>query len=194
MNNFYQIVLNVILSPSVNWIKAKEYGYNWKQLLIFLAFPLIFLSSLAKVTSVPDESIYSNFSQNFLFIHDTITYSLALLLASYMVKLLAPKFLSSNSFNDIYSLFVISYTPFFLSTLIAAIHPSLSIITLIGLVFMVFMFWKGIGVMLETPDNKKTGFGVICMLIIFGSIVITGLIVALLMVVISGNYNIFNMQ
>ncbi|MBS4013729.1 MAG: hypothetical protein KGZ97_08215 [Bacteroidetes bacterium] len=193
MNNFYQIVLNVILSPSVSWIKAKEFGYNWKNLFIFLAFPLIFLSSIAKVTSVPEESIYSIFSQNFLFIHDTITYSLALLLASYMIKLLAPKFSSSNSFNEIYSLFVISYTPFFLSTLIAAIHPSLSIITLVGLVFMVFLFWKGIGIMLETPDNRKTGFGVLCMLILFGAIVITGLFVAVIMVVISGNYDMLNM-
>jgi hypothetical protein len=187
MVEFYKIIIEIIFSPAQGWIKAKEAGFEWKILLFSLVLPAILISSLAKVYSINPESIFYRISPNVLLVNDVISTVIALLLGSYMIKMLAPRYLSVTNFNTIFCLVGISYVPYYLSFVIAAISPALALMSLVGLVIMVFVFWKGIDVMMETPPHRKTGFAILCMLILFGAAVVSGVFVSYFVLLFSGN-------
>lgn len=187
MIEFYKIVFRVIFSPEQGWIKAKESEFEWKMLFFSLVLPVIIISSLAKVYSIDPESIYSRISPNVLLVNDIISTAIALLLGSFMIKLLAPRYLSVANYNTIFNLVGISYVPYLLSFVIAAINPALVFMSLVGLALMVFVFWKGIDVLMETPPQRKTGFAILCMLILLGASLISGVFVSYFVLLFTGN-------
>ena len=172
IKDFFTIILKLFISTEESWKMIKEYSFDWKEVFFYFAFPLIVISSLGRVLAVPEESVFKAITPNLLLISFVFSTSISIPLGAYMVKLLAPRYLSVADFNIVFTHIAFAYTPLFISNIIAAIHPSLAVVSLIGIFYTVFVFWKGMEIMLETPIHRRMGFTIICFLILFASAII----------------------
>lgn len=168
IKEFLELIRGALTLSEKNWQKLKESTYNWKEIFFFYVFPLAVVNSFAKILAVPDEPEFYVLSPNILFILYLLSTISSLFIGSYLIKLLAPRYLSQNNFDKIYMLVGISYTPIFVSNLIASLHSFLTIFSLIGIIYTILLFFKGVSIMLETPDTRRTGFVILCFLILFG--------------------------
>ncbi|MFW5792670.1 MAG: YIP1 family protein [Bacteroidota bacterium] len=187
IKDFVEIIHGTLTSSENNWKKLKASEYQWKEMFFFYVFPLVILNSLAKILVVPEQSEFQILEPGTLFVVYLMSSVISLLLGSFLIMKLSPRYQSVNNFDTIFTFVGVSYTPIFLSNMIAVMHPYLAIVSLLGIIYTIFLFYRGIGIMLETPAIKKTGFTILCFLILFGSTIFASALVSYLAFFLTGN-------
>ncbi|MFO7873307.1 MAG: YIP1 family protein [Bacteroidales bacterium] len=105
-------------------------------------------------------------------------YALSVYLGAIIIAKLARPFKSEENRDKAMLLIMLSYTPFMLAQALSALSPVLTPLTLLGLIYMVFLFWKGSGPILSTPPVKMTGFTLVGFFVIFGISYLTILVLS----------------
>ncbi len=113
-----------------------------------------------------------------IFLISLTGYALSVYLGSTIIARLARPFKSDENREKAMLLIILSYTPFMLAQALSALSPVMIPLTLLGLIYTVFLFWKGCGPMLSTPPVKMTGFTLVGFFVIFGISYLTILILS----------------
>ncbi len=91
----------------------------------------------------------------------------SIVIGSYMLWRMLPRFLSSGSLQKVIKLVSYSYMAVFLAFILASMHDQLDFIKFFGL-YSAIIYWIGLSYMLNTPDDRKMGFLVISGIILTG--------------------------
>ncbi len=118
-----------------------------------------------------------------IFIVSLIGYVLSVWLGGIFISRLAKSFRSEQHAEKAMLLCMTAYTPYMIAQPLAAIGAGLGPLALIGLIYTVFIFGKGLGPMLNTPSRHTVGFALIGFFIIFGIahlsyLLLSGLLIA----------------
>ncbi len=176
------LIKGILVNPEKEWKIIKTFKYTWQQVYFYFTIPMVFISAFASLVIHGGDIQYFGLSPNWIFVINVIGSLGAIALGAYFIASLAPRFNSFSSFDASVALISFSYTPVFIASIISAIHIAFALINFIGVVYMVFIFWKGISIMLDTPPHKLMGFTIVNMIILFAvRIVLTSIIAAIVL-------------
>jgi len=180
-------VKDVLFNPKNTWIKIKEDGAGFGQVLTGYAVPLaaipaIFgmlgytlvgqryaLGPVVGVIRVP--FIYA-------LIWAIVTYILilvALYIEGIVINALAPSFSSKQNAVNAFKLAVYAYTPAFVAGILN-IFPRLGILVFLISLYSVYLLYLGLPVMMETPKEKVIVYLIVTLIVmiiiylVFGAI------------------------
>ncbi len=185
INELLRIVKTLLAKPSLGWIRIREAGYTWQQTMGYFLTPLLFLSSLSVTFFMGQQVQQEGITPNQLFFITFAGSAISIYLASYLIAALAPRFEGTSSFDLSISLVAFSYTPVYLASVVSSIHPFFQILNPIGLIYMIILFLRGMGVLLEVPERKKFGFMIISFILLFSIRVILSVVFAAMLGVFS---------
>ncbi|MFW5706531.1 MAG: YIP1 family protein [Bacteroidota bacterium] len=157
----------LLIQPDKGWLTIKEAAYNPKQVYGYYLLPMLFLSSLASVLFVGKNFEQVTLSPNQLFLINFISFAAAIYGSGFLIASLAPRFKGISSSDYAITLIAFAYIPVFLASMLSVIHPSLQIINLVAVIYMIFLFAKGSRILMEVPDQKHIGFTVVSLIILF---------------------------
>ncbi|MCW9708504.1 Yip1 family protein [Fodinibius salsisoli] len=146
----------IIVSPKDEWQAIKGESKSNKELIVFYALPLVVLATLA--------GLIGHWSLN-IAVYQLVMPLLGIVVAAYVANELAEKFNSTKNLNNAFKLVVYAATPSFLASVIANLSFLLSWVSLFGL-YSIYLFWVGIPVMMETPDDKRLAYVIVCALVV----------------------------
>ncbi len=182
-----QIIKGLFTASGKTWTFIAERNYPWRDVLIYFTIPLFFLSSYAGIFNVSPELEHFNLPPNWMFMVIFSGTVLAIFMSSWMIAAMTPRFNGEKSFDKTFSLISFSYAPVLFASLISSIHSALQFINFVGLVYMIFLFWRGTGLVLKVPAHKQTGFSLISLLILFATRVVISAFLASIALVLTGN-------
>jgi hypothetical protein len=166
--NFIKRTINIIFNPVNEWIVIADEPYSHAALVRTFALPFIILCSVSKFAGLLFISGQFEFQNALLLslIQFVIIYT-GIYLTSKIVYKLAPSFHSEKNQDQAFKLIIYSCVPFFISTFIVNLLPSLFFFQLFYL-YTIYLLYNGITVLLKTPDDQKIGYVVISLIILAG--------------------------
>ena len=97
-------------------------------------------------------------------------------LTAYIIDLLAPSFGSEKNFLQSFKLVVYSYTPMMVAGVFLII-PALGILATLAGLYGLYLLYIGLQPMKKTPDDKKTTYFVVSLIVvIIGSVVLSAIL------------------
>jgi len=160
-SNMWQKAYRLIVEPEKSWRAIKEESPEIKSLFTGYALPLMVIplaSAIVKVVLGRGPFITWSFIWGIM-ASSLVNYILAaaaLLLAGWLVSVLAQYFSSRTDLSSAMKLIVYAMTPVWLTS-IFGIVPKLAGLSVLGL-YAVFLVYNGVPVILETPPEKHTAF------------------------------------
>jgi hypothetical protein len=156
IQNIIDRAKGIIVRPIEEWGVIKAESRSNKDLILFYALPLVLLAVLV--------GLISHWSLN------TAVYQLVMPLAgivitAYVINELAEKFNSTKNLNNAFKLVVYAATPSLLAEIVANLSSLLSWVSLFGL-YSIYLFWVGLPVMMDTPDDKRLVYVVVTALVV----------------------------
>jgi hypothetical protein len=88
-------------------------------------------------------------------------------LSAFIIDILAPNFSSQKNFAKAMQLVVYSYTAAFVAGIFNLV-PGLGILVVLGSLYGLYLLYVGLKPMMQTPEDKVTGYFVVSLLIIIG--------------------------
>ena len=102
-------------------------------------------------------------------------------LTALVINLLSENFGSKKSFDKAFSLVAYAYTPAFIGG-VFNIYYSLSIVASLASIYSLYLLYVGLTPMMKTPDDKRTSYFVVSLLVMVAASVILGLVLAALII------------
>lgn len=165
---------------------ARDADYRWQGVFLHFVVPLVFLSTLLTVFLMGPQVLRETdpvlLSRNQLFFITFAGSVFSILLSAYMIAAMSPRFKGSSSLDRTLALIAFSYTPVFLANMISALHISLQLLNLLALGYMVILFVRGASVMLDIPPERRVGFTITCLIILFAVRVLLAIMLGVLLI------------
>lgn len=171
----------LLTSPEEGWKMIKSANYSRQEVLGYFLIPLLFLANLSNIYIAGRQSLQVAFTPSQLFFIAFSSAAISIFVSAWLIAAIAPRFSGESSFDKTISLVAFSYTPVYLASMLASLHEVFQIFNLAAMVYMIFLFHRGIGVVLSVPDFKRTGFTVVSLIILFSTRIFTAVIIAGLM-------------
>lgn len=178
LQDLFKRLKHLLTDPVQGWKMINEAGYSRQEIMGYFLIPLLFLTNLANMYIIGKQSVDVAFTPSQLFFIAFSSAALSIFVSAYLIAAMAPRFLGDSSFDKTLSLLAFSYTPVFIASILASLHEALQVFNLAALVYMVFLFYRGIGIMLNVPDFKRTGFTVVSLIILFSLRIFAAIIIA----------------
>ncbi len=159
--NMWQKVYRLIVEPEKSWRAIKAESPEIRTLFTRYALPLMLIpliSAIIKVLVGRGPFITVSFVWGIL-VGSFVNYVLAaaaLLLAGWLVSVIAQYFSSRTDLGSAMKLIVYSMTPVWLTS-VFSIVPKLAGLSILGL-YSAFLVYVGTPVIMETPPEKHTAF------------------------------------
>jgi hypothetical protein len=157
----WQRAYQLITQPEKTWREIKGEHLEIRRLFVGYALPLMLLplfTSIVRIVMARGPFITFSFVASLLLgaIANYVLSAAALLLAGWLVSVLAQYFSSRNDLALTMGLVIYSMTPVWLAGLFN-LSPRLAVLSSLGL-YSTFLIYVGLPVMLETPPEKHTAF------------------------------------
>ncbi len=173
------LVRTLFAQPEKGWVLIRGAHYPWQQIFGRFMLPLVFLSTLAVVYILqPQVEGAPDLSPNQLFLITLTGSAGSILLGGYLIAALTPRFKGISSMDMAVALVSFAYAPVFLASVIASLHPSLQLLNLVAMVYMLYLYFKGTGILMEVPRDRQMGFTVVSIIILFVVRLFTAFILA----------------
>jgi hypothetical protein len=173
-------IKGLFINPEKQWNYLKQRSFSWQQVYFYYAIPMVFLSAYAILFTSSKQVQVLGLSPVWLFFINISGSLISIALSAYLISKMAPRFLSLSSFDSTVMLISFAYTPVFIANILSAIHSSLALLNFVGIFYMVYLFFKGTTIVLDTPAYKLSGFSIINLILLFAvRLVITSLIAAM---------------
>lgn len=174
---------SILLSPKTEWAVIEPEQTDVKTLTLNYLLPLALIPAVAGFIG------FGLIGQNVLGMHiGSVGYGLryaivslvstigGAFLTAYIIDLLAPSFGSEKNFLQSFKLVVYSYTPMMVAGVFLII-PSLGILTTLAGLYGLYLLYIGLQPMKKTPDDKKTTYFVVSLIVvIIGSVVLSAIL------------------
>lgn len=181
-------VKNILVTPKTEWSVIADENKNHAVILTAYLIPLALIPTIASLIG------YGIIGYNIMGVHmGSFGFGLrqaivafisivgGLYLSAWVISMLAPKFELTKDFNRAFQLVAYSYTPLAIVGILM-ILPSLTIISgLIGL-YGLYLMYTGLGPIMNTPEDKKTTFFIVCLLAIIIASTILSVILNLILI------------
>ena len=157
----WQRAYQLIIQPDKTWREIKGESPEIKSLFIKYALPLMLLplfSSIVRILVARGPFITFSFISNLLVgaLANYVLSAAALLLAGWLVSVLAQYFSSRTELSLTMKVIIYSMTPVWLAGLFNLV-PRLAVLSILGL-YSTFLLYVGLPIILETPPDKHTAF------------------------------------
>ncbi|MEE4176258.1 MAG: YIP1 family protein [Bacteroides sp.] len=165
---FFSIVPGVFFNPPRAWQTVKSHPISLIRFFLVFGLPFILLGSFGRALSDQDLEAFVDRPLGILFLSHLLSNLLVLLAGPWMIARLSGTYKLVPDYSSSLKLSVVSYIPFLLSQLIAALAPVISFIALVGMGFSLVLFWSGAPVILDIPKNRLAGFTFLSFFIFLG--------------------------
>lgn len=102
-------------------------------------------------------------------------------LTAFVIDILAEKFGSKKNFDKAFSLVAYAYTPMLVGG-IFLIYPPLSVLTSLAGIYGLYLLYIGLTPMMKTPDEKRTTYFVVSLLVMLAAFFILSFILTAIIV------------
>ncbi len=183
--------LRITLIPSIEWKAIRNEKYTLTELFVGYIFPIILISALGRTIGVFFAAKpLTGYSLGLLkllafniFSWVLIPYIL-MIVGSYVFYFILKRFDSEITLPVVFKLIVFTFTPFFLVSAIAFIHPVMRLLIPMGILlfvlYTVYVFWYGVQELIPEPIETKISFLVICIGMAYGAMLIANLLFSFL--------------
>lgn len=179
-----QIFLNVFYRPERSFRVLADPLFSHRRFFFFYGLPLMLVGSLGRVLAAMNRFENADHISLvvsaipltvMLFIVNFVSYVVTFLLGAQLLSRLSPRFGATASFGTMLTMIVYSYTPFLVVQLFAFPLTIGRFISLLGLIYTVWLYVKGSVVMAYIPAKKIAGFTMVSFLLLLGVFYIIGL-------------------
>lgn len=165
---FFSIMPGVLFNPSRAWQKIRSHPLSLIRFFLVFGLPYILLGSFGRAFSDQSLDVFVDQPLILLFLSHLLSNLLVLLAGPWMIARLSGTYKLAPDYSSSLKLSLVSYIPFLLSQLFAALAPVISFIALVGMGFSLVLFWIGAPVILDIPKNRLAGFTFLAFFIFLG--------------------------
>ena len=189
----FERVKNILISPAKEWSKISKENNDLVKLLINYVLPLAAIPAIALLLGYTLLAIFQGFPLgSFLLwgliygIVMVVLYVVLLVLAALFTNILAPSFSGKDDFNKSFALVAYSATPMFVAGIFYLLIALSSwgqaglgnLLTLLGLLYGMYILYLGIGPMKGVPKDKVLPFFIVVVLIFIVLQVVLSIVLA----------------
>ena len=164
---FTERIKNLIINPAEEWRAIKEEPDDKAAVIREYALPFIVLLALSNFLGI---LIFKNYVTIVFMVVSTLVVFIGAFLSIHIsasiINQMAPSFGSIKDITKAYKLVIYSYTAVFITHSIANLIPPLFFIVILGL-YSVYILWVGLGILMETPEDKKMVYMLSSALVLF---------------------------
>ena len=164
---FTERIKNLIINPAEEWRAIKEEPDDKAAVIREYALPFIVLLALSNFLGI---LIFKNYVTIVFMVVSTLVVFIGAFLSIHIsasiINQMAPSFGSIKDITKAYQLVIYSYTAVFITHSIANLIPPLFFIVILGL-YSVYILWVGLGILMETPEDKKMVYMLSSALVLF---------------------------
>jgi len=182
LKELFKIQVLLFTKTELAWKMIREKEFAWQPLLSYYLTPLVFISAIMLVIFNAKQFIDFGFTPNQLFFITLGGTIAAVFLSAYLISKMVPRFAGIEHFDRTLALISFAYSPVFLVSLVSSLHPVLQILNFIAIGYLLYLFLRGTGPMLEIPPHKQMGFTIISLILIFGVRLIITVVLATILV------------
>jgi len=184
--NLVERAKNIIVTPKTEWDAVSAEEPNIQQILLGYVLPLALIPTIAVIIGWGVIGIFGFKSFTYgiaMGLVQLINAFLSVLVAGFVIDLLAPSFGSQKNMGRAVQLVAYSMTPIWIAGILN-ILPSIGWLAgLIGL-YGLYLMYLGLAPLMKTPEDKKVGYLVVSIIIlIVVYFVIAAILTAILMAV-----------
>jgi hypothetical protein len=179
--NLVTRVKNMLLSPKTEWEVIAAEQPNTNQIITGFVVPLTLIGALAAFigygfigSSVLGVRIMSISWGIYYAIVKLLLGILSVYITAFVVDALAPSFESEKHQGRSMQLVAYGSTPALVAAFFAILPPVAGVVTLIGGIYSIYLWYLGLGPVKKTPEDKK----VIYLVVIFIAMLVVYLIIS----------------
>jgi len=166
--NLVERAKNIIVTPKTEWDVVSTEEPNIQQILLGYVLPLALIPTIAVIIGWGLIGIFGFTSFTYgiaMGLVQLINAFLSVLVAGFVIDLLAPSFGSQKNMGRAVQLVAYSMTPIWIAGILN-ILPSIGWLAgLIGL-YGLYLMYLGLSPLMKTPEDKKVGYLVVSILIL----------------------------
>ncbi len=166
--NLVERAKNIIVTPKTEWDAVSAEEPNIQQILLGYVLPLSLIPTIAVILGWGMIGIFGFTSFTYgiaMGLVQLLTAFLSVLVAAFVIDLLAPSFGSQKNLGRAVQLVAYSMTPMWIAGILN-ILPSIGWLAgLIGL-YGLYLMYLGLSPLMKTPEDKKVGYFVVSIIII----------------------------
>jgi len=166
--NLVERAKNIIVTPKTEWDAISAEEPNIQQILLGYVLPLALIPTIAVIIGWGLIGIFGFTSFTYgiaMGLVQLINAFLSVLVAGFVIDLLAPSFGSQKNMGRAVQLVAYSMTPIWIAGILN-ILPSIGWLAgLIGL-YGLYLMYLGLSPLMKTPEDKKVGYLVVSILIL----------------------------
>jgi hypothetical protein len=179
--DFVEIIVrarNLLISPVEEWKVIKEERKTRSGMIRDYAFPFVLVLTVASFVGL---ILFRNYmTAGIMLLIAFITFFgafVSIYISAYVINAMAFQFESKKDINASFSLVVYSYTALFMAHAIGSLIHPLFFITIFG-IYSVYTLWMGLGIIMETPTEKRMVYGFVSSITIIGVYVIMNIVLS----------------
>jgi hypothetical protein len=170
-------LLNIIISPSVGWLKVKGLGIKTYLILFILVAPvLLFCGLLYAYGLFLRNAIWSQIvlQLTFIILWGTATIFLTSMVLSRLTKMMG----GQCNFNQAFLVSSVSFSIFFILWSLPVLSIVLALPFKIISLYSLVVLYKGASIVLSVPNIKLVGFTMLSAIILILCVTITGVLLS----------------
>jgi len=184
--NLVERAKNIIVTPKTEWDAVSAEEPNIQQILLGYVLPLALIPAIAVIIGWGMIGIFGFTSFTYgiaMGLVQLINAFLSVLVAGFVIDLLAPSFGSQKNMGRAVQLVAYSMTPIWIAGILNILPTIGWLAGLIGL-YGLYLMYLGLAPLMKTPEDKKVGYLVVSIIIlIVVYFVIAAILTAILMAV-----------
>jgi len=184
--NLVERAKNIIITPKTEWDAVSTEEPNIQQILLGYVLPLALIPTIAVIIGWGLIGIFGFTSFTYgiaMGLVQLINAFLSVLVAGFVIDLLAPSFGSQKNMGRAVQLVAYSMTPIWIAGILNILPTIGWLAGLIGL-YGLYLMYLGLAPLMKTPEDKKVGYLVVSIIIlIVVYFVIAAILTAILMAV-----------
>jgi small-conductance mechanosensitive channel len=184
--NLVERAKNIIVTPKTEWDAVSAEEPNIQQILLGYVLPLALIPTIAVIIGWGMIGIFGFTSFTYgiaMGLVQLINAFLSVLVAGFVIDLLAPSFGSQKNMGRAVQLVAYSMTPVWIAGILNILPTIGWLAGLIGL-YGLYLMYLGLSPLMKTPEDKKVGYLVVSIIIlVVVYFVIAAILTAILMAV-----------
>ncbi|MDZ7624602.1 MAG: Yip1 family protein [Ignavibacteriaceae bacterium] len=184
--NLVERAKNIIVTPKTEWDAVSAEEPNIQQILLGYVLPLALIPTIAVIIGWGLIGIFGFTSFTYgiaMGLVQLINAFLSVLVAGFVIDLLAPSFGSQKNMGRAVQLVAYSMTPIWIAGILNILPTIGWLAGLIGL-YGLYLMYLGLAPLMKTPEDKKVGYLVVSIIIlIVVYFVIAAILTAILMAI-----------